>query len=104
LLVVPLSFTETDLFEWDWRIASHLDRSFGGLIERTNNIAAARRVQGTLAGQPFDAILLSTDINTDPSNSEARFGAKAAEAFLAASHGWHTELLAEVAAALKGGA
>lgn len=98
LLNVPEALgAPADLFEWDWRTAAHVDRTFGSLKERTNTIAIVRRVSGTFGdGPPFDRLFVSTDVNTSPEYKTPRLGEHEARAFCAAAPGWHDALAAGV--------
>ena len=84
-------------FEWDWRVASKVQRTFGGLQEDGNTIGSIKRMTGLFNGtQPFDRLRVSTDINTEPNSTEARFNAKQIRAFFGASAEWHDVISNEI--------
>ncbi len=100
LLNVPEALSGESAFEWDWRCAFHLPRSFGGHEEKTNTIVTAKRLSGNIdrviAGVPsrvpFDRIRLDLDINTWPQETTARFGQEDVFTFFKEVGPWHAEL------------
>jgi hypothetical protein len=84
---------EGPLFEWDWRVATRIHRTFGNHAEELNTIGILKRVEVTPQGQePVDRLWVSTDINTPPSQRRPRFSADDSAAFVNAAAAWHAEL------------
>lgn len=111
LLRLPPTFSQTIPFEWDWRSASLLDRSFAGLTEPTNTIVTVKRESGMLiqmekdaaTHKRFDQIRVDLDINTSPENVKARFGEKEITAFFKECPAWHSTLMTEISDFIRGG-
>ena len=81
------------LFEWDWRVATHVQREFGAYDEQTNTIGILKRVEVTPHGQdPSDRLWVSTDINTRPQQRRPRFSPEDSAGFVNAAAPWHAEL------------
>lgn len=95
LLNCPATF-EKDLFEWDWRVAARVERTFAEHSERTNTLATVKRVEATYMGQRSDRLMLNTDVNTDPKAVSSRFGAADVRAFVEEAATWHDQLTSEV--------
>lgn len=97
----PPTFVDPPPFEWNWRVATRIARSFGSCSEETNTIATAMRLQGSIGFDedqqlPFDRIRLDLDINTTPANTRARFEADDVSAFFDSMQQWQTDLAEEV--------
>jgi hypothetical protein len=91
LLNLPESFAVP--FEWDWRVAMAVGRSFGGLEEQTNVVITAKRGEIVLyTGSHLDRIFVSLDLNTSPRRTEPRFGVDQIAAFLSGAPNWHREV------------
>ncbi len=101
LLKLSATFANNLPFEWDWRAASSIKRTFGGIEEPTNTIVTIKRGSGTLNFQSgkqiaFDRIRVDLDINTSPDDSRERFGLHEVNSFFDAAIGWQIELSEEV--------
>ncbi len=93
LLAARLAPFDGELFEWDWRAATRVERTFSSHAEPTNTIAILRRVEVTIPGRdPTDALFISTDVNTPPQRLEARFSPEDTASFVGASEAWHAAL------------
>lgn len=85
-------------FEWDYRTAHRVTRSFGDRREATNTILTVKRLTGTIAlrdsesPRPFDRLRVDLDINTAPDTVDDRFGKADIEAFFGSVGAWHAEL------------
>ncbi len=90
-------------FEWDWRCAWTVRRTFGRWDEPTNTIAGVRRVTGNLGLESRQALLVTTDVNTAPEVDLARFDVTALADFVHESPGWHQQIDAMIDAAVSGG-
>jgi hypothetical protein len=94
---------DQSLFEWDWRAATHIRRTFNEHTEELNTIAALRRVEVTLPGaEPRDKLFISTDINTRPQLPQVRFLADDATVFVRQAQAWHAELEASLQVLVEG--
>lgn len=108
LLKLPSFYRGSYLFEWDWRVASLVDREVGELTEPTNNISTVRRSTGHLLlvdgeqMRQIDGIRVDFDINTNPSNSSQRFGDEHLRSFFERVAVWHEELGSEVFSLIAG--
>jgi hypothetical protein len=85
-------------FEWDWRCATKVDRDVGGKSEVTNVVATVKRTSGSVAGQAFDGIFVSLDVNTAPENALPRFEGDRIKHFFVESNSWFSELGNSIAA------
>lgn len=97
LLQLPPLYQEHHPFEWNWRAVAAVDRSFGSQHETTNTITKVDRIAGSLSSSAsrqieFDMIRVDLDVNTEPSNVEARFSEDRIRDFLEASSQWHRDL------------
>lgn len=103
LLKLPPPFERSRPFEWIWRSASAIDRTFGTITESTNTIVTTKRISGTIGApgvgekEQFDRIQIDLDINTRPSNVMARFGDREVGAFFQSAPSWQAELQHEIA-------
>ncbi len=88
-------------FEWNWRIATKVERSFGDRDETTNTIITVRRVTLIKEEKEEDRIRFDIDINTNPDDVRARFGQKEAVAFFREAPRWHEALVAEMSTFLN---
>lgn len=88
-------------FEWDFRVACAIHRSFGENSEDTNTIVTIKRIggllnlpapEGGLVHKKLDHVRLDLDVNTSLSSSVERFGPPDVQAFFAAAPAWHQEL------------
>jgi len=104
LLNLPTTYSKNPPFEWDWRAASKVERSFSDIKESINTIATIRRVRGTLlvnkedgqGKQSFDRVRVDFDINTVPTNVTARFDDSQIAEFFKQAILWHDELSSEI--------
>ena len=106
IMKLPKTFSENIPFEWDWRSASLIERTFGDCTEKTNTIVTIKRFKGTLSppggeNVDFDRIRVDFDINTSPEESMPRFGEKDVEDFFNSLNDWHKNLEEEISAFLK---
>lgn len=121
LMIFPKPFSDSKPFEWDWRCASKLERSFNEKEESINFLATLKRrkkailimvglpeadpalesqyvveAQGNLfppeAASPFDEVEFVFDINTSPDNQSARFGGEDVKVFFDKARLWQDEL------------
>ena len=84
-------------FEWNWRIATKIERSFGQFADETNTLVHIRRARVTMSalGQPLfegDTIGVSLDINTNPENKVARYDSDGIRAYLGEVSTWMDDL------------
>lgn len=102
---VPEPFRTHGSFEWDWRLATRLERSFGGLQEPLNTIVTLKRVSGTIVGgqrtTKFDRARLDFDISSSHERMEPRFNAEQIDAFFTSSVDWHSELWRQMERGLR---
>lgn len=110
LLNMSPTFTQNQPFEWNWRSAALIDRTFGGISEPTNTIVTVSRLAGTLGPDAdgeneveFDRLRVDLDINTTPKNVKARFGTNEILAYFEAAQDWHKSLGNEISAFLAEG-
>ena len=106
LLILSDTFSKLLPFEWDWRVASKIERTFGKCVEKTNTVVSIRRRQGKITVEEnkeidFDRINIVFDINTLPDDSRARFGSKEVNDFFDNINGWQKELEGEISAFLQ---
>jgi hypothetical protein len=100
LFIFPGHFAKCTPFEWDWRVASVSDRTFGERTEAVNTVFTAKRLRGKVIGgdvaeedEPeFDRIRVDVDINTAPTNKRERFESTDVADFLTESNTWHAEI------------
>lgn len=93
LLKFPSSLDATSAFEWDWRVCTKVRRAFGTHTEAGNTIVSVKRAAGMFNAQKeFDRLLMTTDINTEPTRTEARFTPNDIRVFFVESATWHTTL------------
>ena len=92
-------------FEWDWRMASLVEREFSSFKEPTNTLVTIKRNPGTLlkgeSEKPIseitiDRIRIDFDINTLPQNIKARFDNSHITSFFTQAISWHNDLSSEV--------
>jgi hypothetical protein len=109
LLKLPQFYCNSSIFEWDWRVASLVERHMAELVELTNNITTVRRSTGHLllipGGQQMkqiDGIRVDFDINTNPGNSAQRFGNGHIKSFFEQAPAWHGGLSSEVFSHMSG--
>jgi len=105
LFYYPSIFSKYPPFEWDWRLASHIDRLICELIEPTNTLATIKRFSGSLLSgknderfrtQTFDKIRVDFDINTIPDNIVGRFEDRHIQDFFEKVHLWHGDFSSEI--------
>ena len=101
LLKLPQTFAGNPPFEWDWRVASHIERKFSNRVELTNTIVTAQRRVGAMKlwdrqESQVDSVRIDLDINTIPANVEARFGGEEVKAFFKYVVEWHDSLEKEI--------
>jgi hypothetical protein len=103
---LPSTFSDHLPFEWDWRMASHVERPVNKLREQTNTIVTIKRMLGRFTGHQggstFDRIRVDLDINTSPDTVTARFGKAEVRAFFENVSSWHAELGNEISAFIHG--
>jgi hypothetical protein len=100
----PPTYKHVFPFEWDWRIASVIEREFSEIKEETNTITTIKRIPAVAlesgAHQPSrtssDRVRVDFDINTSTTNSVARFGEQQIHGFFDQVHLWHDALSSEV--------
>lgn len=95
---------DRELFEWDWRVASRIDRDFGMFkAEPTNTIAQLKRVEiNPPAREPHDELFISVDVNTAPRRINPRFAVGDVADFLKRAVQWHADLEASLDLLVKG--
>jgi hypothetical protein len=89
LLHVPSGFGAVEPFQWDFRIALERNQEIGGEKEPLFIVPTMKRIEAGMNAQRFDALLLSTDLNTSPKQVVARFKTTHAREFFGASSEWH---------------
>jgi len=100
----PHLYKESVPFEWDWRVASLVERQFAEIKEQTNTITTIKRIPSHTidfsAGQTSqtlsERVRVDFDINTIPLNKIARFGEQEIYGFFDQVHTWHAELSSEI--------
>lgn len=102
---IPEPFAATPPFEWDWRLASQIDRDFAGARERVNTVATLKRASGSfvrLGGmEAFDKVRLDIDISTAHNREQQRFDPGQVETFFRSCLGWQNELWRQMEHALQ---
>lgn len=101
LLKFPKPFIQNFPFEWDWRAASQMERSFGQLKEPTNTLVTIKRIAGTISKegeelQEFNRIRVDFDINTLHENIISRFNETHIADFFEHAASWHKEFSSEI--------
>jgi hypothetical protein len=105
LFYLPPIFIQKPPFEWDWRVASKIDRLIGELTEQTNTIATIKRQYGninlegnqvSISPMPFGRVRVDLDINTTQDNTIDRFEETHVREFFNICPGWHADLSAEI--------
>jgi hypothetical protein len=104
LFKFPVFYSKNLPFEWDWRAAAVVERTFGGLKEPTNTIVTIKRWAGTMAKKedggiaqaPIDRIRADFDINTLPANIIGRFEEAHISSFFEEAGAWHENFSAEI--------
>lgn len=79
-------------FEWNWRGAWKVSRSFGGVTEPTNTVMTVRQSTVRFPEALGDRLIVDLDINTDSVNATPRFSGEEVAAFVIAAEGWHAAL------------
>ena len=117
LFHIPLTFIKTPPFEWDWRLASKIERQIVNLTEQTNTIATIKRQYGDIRQMgnimsngeeddsipsPFDRIRVDFDINTSQDNIIDRFEENHVREFFNISSKWHTDFSTEIVSFVLG--
>ena len=102
LLKLPNTFSEKFPFEWDWRCAYLIERSFSNKLEPTNTIVKFRKRPKGPDNLSFGNIKVDLDINTTHFNTIARFGLKDVKKYFELSPSWHTTLSQEIDSYIKG--
>jgi hypothetical protein len=115
LFVLPPTFKDKPLDEWDWRASTKVNRRIGDLEEATNTIVTLKRLQGTITNEAdlpaplmavptkFALIRADIDINTVQDNTAARFQDAHMDSFFKSVGDWHKELAAEINGLIKEG-
>lgn len=106
VLSLPPSLSNDPPFEWDWRIASGVDREFGGVKEVTNAVITLKRLAGSWGAggeieREFNSIRMDLDLNTSAKNTVDRFTPEHVMAFVRSSVDWHASLSTEILEWLK---
>ena len=101
-LNLPAVLSAHSPFEWDWRTAVRVERTFADLTEITNTIVSMKRATGTITKHredisDFDGLRVDLDINTSPDNNSDRFTGDHAAQFFASAIEWHESLAHGVA-------
>lgn len=110
LFKLPPIFVRNTPFEWDWRSAAVITRSFGNVTEPTNTIATVKRWSGKIIKkdegeviQPqLDRIRTDFDINTVADDVKARFDENHIRDFFKEAGSWHDQLSSELFAFISG--
>lgn len=111
LFSFPPVYAANRPFEWDWRMASLVERSFGGLKELTNTLTTIKRFAGVILKRDgeqmtelsIDRIRVDFDINTLPTNIIARFDDFHLADFFKQSISWHDKLSTKIFPYILGG-
>jgi hypothetical protein len=103
LLKFPPSFLKSIPFEWNWRCASSIERSFGKVTEPTNTVISIIRAVFKIQAEEEEidklssnAIRIDIDVNTSPKDTTPRFDADDIREFLQTSPIWHNKLGDEI--------
>jgi hypothetical protein len=110
LLTLPQEVPQEDVFEWDYRFAYRLQRTFGEYDETTYNIATVLRRKMQLeedaehGPKELAGIQVGLDLNTLPENTQARFSSDGISAFFASAPEWHNDLQRRLEALMEVGA
>ena len=107
LLNLPATFSSSSPFEWDWRVASLIERPVAKRMEPTNTIITIKRLAVKTSDrddtEPVDRIRVDLDINTSHKKTAVRFGKAEVTAFFKSVGSWHTQLAKEVSSFLRVG-
>lgn len=97
-MVLPPLMQVSAPFEWDWRAASKVERSFLTHNEPMNTVVSVKRVRGIMQGvpEPIDRIRVDIDTNTDPERIADRFASADATEFFTRAPSWHDGLGVEL--------
>jgi hypothetical protein len=108
LLRMPPALNLPAPAEWDWRVATSVERAFKTRTELTNTIVTIKRMVAELLSggnlREEDGLFVSTDINTSPLATVERLTGKDVEAFFEGSSEWHASLLTSLMRAFREGA
>lgn len=104
LLRLPPTFSDNSPFEWDWRSACLIERSFGGITEPMNTLVTIKRRAAQLTEAtddgikriPVDRVFFEIDINTSPRNTKARFAVRETREFFRNAPTWHLDIKEDV--------
>jgi hypothetical protein len=117
LFHLPPTFIKNPPFEWDWRLASRIERQIIDLTEQTNTIATVKRQYGNIGRQGnimsdgdeddnilirLDRIRVDLDINTFQDNIIDRFEENHVRAFFDIASKWHADFSGEIASFILG--
>ena len=93
LFVFPPTYTATNTFEWNWRMAKKEENEFGENSEQMNYITSINRIRGTLSNnaqdQGFEGLDVEFDLNTIDANKELRFDIVKIKSFYEQAKIWH---------------
>lgn len=89
LLQVPSGFGEAEPFQWDFRLAFERQLEIAGETEALFVVPTLKRLEAGINVQRFDALLLTTDVNTSPKEVVARFKPEHAKEFFGSALSWH---------------
>ncbi len=101
LFKMPTVFADQLPFEWDWRCASRIKRTFGRKTQETNTLATIKRVQGLIGNISdkdiqMDRIQINLDINTIADDTSPRFIDESVTGFFNKAGGWHKSFSQEI--------
>ncbi len=110
LFKLPPVFAQNIPFEWDWKSAAIITRSFGNVTEPTNTIATVKRWTGKIIKKDdgeviqshLDRVRVDFDINTVADNVKARFEESHIRDFFKEAGSWHGRLSSELFAFIEG--
>lgn len=102
LLKLPNSFSNNFPFEWDWRCASLVERTFSNKTEPTNTIATFKKRPMDFDKLSLGTIKVTLDINTTHFNTVSRFGQRDIKGYFELSPSWHKEFSQEIESYIKG--
>ncbi len=110
LFKFPPIFAQNAPFEWDWRSAAVISRTFSNVTEPTNTIATVKRWAGKIIKKDdgeiiqshLDRIRVDFDINTVADNVKARFEESHIREFFKEVASWHDQLSSEFFAFING--
>ncbi len=98
-------YSENKPFEWNWRSVSKIKKTINKLEEEFNFITAINRAKGEFREDKnvstLDRIELNFDINSLPTNLEARFGINSIREYYDSVYEWHDQIINELCDFIK---